>query len=43
MSRRIADYYSVRIGRIEGVGVMPNVAVPAAEAMSVALEKIAAD
>jgi len=43
LSLPIADYYSVRIGRIEGAGVMPDVAVPAAEAMGVTLEKIAAD
>lgn len=43
LSLPIADYYSVRIGRIEGAGVTPDVAVPAAEAMGVALEKVAAD
>lgn len=43
LSLPIADYYSVRIGRIEGVGVMPDVAVPAVEAMDAALEKIATE
>lgn len=38
----IADYYSLRIGRIEGAGVMPDVSVPAARAIDVALEKIEA-
>lgn len=41
LSLPIADYYSVRVGRIEGAGVVPDVAVPAAEAMAVALDKIA--
>lgn len=33
----IADYYSIANGRIEGVGVSPDVAVPADQALSVAL------
>lgn len=41
LSLPIADYYSVKTGRIEGAGVSPDVAAPAAEAMAVALEMIA--
>lgn len=41
LSLPIADYYSVKSGRIEGVGVMPDIAVPAGEALEVATRKIA--
>jgi carboxyl-terminal processing protease len=43
LSLPIADYYSVRIGRIEGTGVAPDVAVPAAEALDVALQMLASN
>jgi hypothetical protein len=33
----IADYFSIRHGRLEGVGVLPDVAVPADQALEVAL------
>lgn len=37
----IAEYYSTRIGRIEGKGVVPDIVVSASEAMNVALGIIA--
>ena len=33
----IADYYSIRNGRLEGVGVTPDILVSAAQALDVAL------
>ena len=41
LSLPIADYYSATHGRIEGVGVTPDVIVPADEAMDVALQMLA--
>ena len=41
LSLPIADYYSLAHGRIEGRGVQPAVEVPAADAMSHALEVVA--
>jgi len=41
LSLPIADYYSVRMGRIEGVGVTPDVATPSADAMQTAMRMIA--
>ena len=37
----IAEYYSTRIGRIEGKGVTPTIAVPANQGMKAAMEIIA--
>jgi C-terminal processing protease CtpA/Prc len=37
LSLPIADYYSAKHGRIEGAGVVPDIASPAANAMDVAL------
>jgi len=37
LSLPIADYYSARMGRIEGVGITPDVPVPAAVALDSAL------
>jgi C-terminal processing protease CtpA/Prc len=36
----IADYYSARMGRIEGVGVAPTLAVPPAAALDSALARL---
>lgn len=36
----IADYYSQRVGRIEGVGLVPDVTVPADSALSEALRRL---
>ena len=33
----IADYYSIKNGRIEGVGVTPDISVDADQALDVAL------
>jgi C-terminal processing protease CtpA/Prc len=41
LSLPIADYYSVKAGRIEGAGVSPDIVVPAPEAMDVAMKTIA--
>ena len=38
LSLPIADYYSVAHGRIEGVGIKPDIAVEAAQALDTALE-----
>ncbi len=40
LSLPIADYYSDRMGRIEGVGIAPTVAVPAAQALDSALTRL---
>lgn len=40
LSVPIADYYSARMGRIEGVGVEPTVAMPAAQALDSALARL---
>ncbi len=37
LSLPIADYFSAHIGRIEGVGIAPNIATDAADALSTAL------
>lgn len=42
LSLPIADYYSLANGRIEGAGVSPDIATPAADALDAALAKIAA-
>lgn len=42
LSLPIADYYSVTAGRIEGVGVVPDVAAPRTAAMEIALQRVAA-
>ncbi len=39
LSLPVADYYSARNGRIEGVGVMPDIEVDASEALNVALRQ----
>ena len=39
LSLPVADYYSVKNGRIEGVGVKPDIAADAAEALNVALQQ----
>jgi carboxyl-terminal processing protease len=36
----IADYYSIRLGRIEGKGIAPDIAIPADTAMQMALALI---
>ena len=38
LSLPIADYYSVAHGRIEGVGIKPDIEVEAAQALDTALE-----
>ncbi len=43
LSLPIADYYSLTAGRIEGAGVSPHIAVPAADALDIALARIATD
>ena len=40
LSLPIADYYSVANGRIEGVGIKPDIASDAADALKVALEQL---
>ena len=40
LSLPIADYYSIVNGRIEGVGIRPDLAVDAAEALDVALKQL---
>jgi hypothetical protein len=40
MSLPIADYYSTRIGRIEGVGVKPNIAINQSVALDLALSLV---
>lgn len=39
LSLPIADYYSAKHGRIEGAGVAPDIATPAADAMDLALSQ----
>ncbi len=40
LSLPIADYYSVANGRIEGVGIQPDIETDAADALEVALEQL---
>jgi C-terminal processing protease CtpA/Prc len=40
LSLPISDYYSFRMGRIEGRGVEPDVAVPAGAAMDEAMARV---
>jgi C-terminal processing protease CtpA/Prc len=38
--KAVAPYYSIKNGRIEGVGVKPNIEVDAADALNVALQRL---
>jgi len=40
LSLPVADYYSIRNGRIEGVGVKPDIEVDAVDALNIALQRL---
>ena len=40
LSLPVADYYSIKNGRIEGVGVKPDIEVGAADALNIALQRL---